>query len=244
MRLCRFALLADPDTPRSGIYHEGRFYETDGLNAVGVHETSEARLLTPVRVPILCRMTSRAGESWSYAFADPAAVVATGEPLDAAQGPVSLELRIAAVCGVVEAGSSDPPEILGYLPIVTLVRPDLEDALLAQDLPTGPACAGGSWLGPFIVTREAFQDEAIVDETGGLRVSAVATLEAWEQKIEDIAPIPLSTLVAECEKLSALRPGELVAGQAHRFRPLGGFAPGDRCRIDCGLLGVVIACIA
>jgi len=242
--LCRFALLADPDAPRSGIYHEGRFYETDGLNAVGVHETSGARLLTPVRVPILCRMTARAGETWSYAFADPAAVVATGEPLDAAQGPVCLELRIAAVCGVSEAGSPGPPEVLGYLPIVTLVRPDLEDSLLAQDLPTGPACAGGSWLGPFIVTPEALQDEADAEGTGGIRVSAVATLDAWDQRIEDVAPIPLNTLVAECEKLSALRPGELVAGQAHRIRPLGGFAPGDRCRIDCGPLGVLIACIA
>lgn len=242
MRLCRFALYEDPQTPRSGIYHEGRFYETDGTNAVGVHETSDAQLLTPVRIPVLCRMTARSSETWSYSFADPAAMAATGEPLDAGTGPVALELRVAAVCGGPE--EEGRTAILGYVPIVTMVRPALQAQLESLGLPTGPAFSGGTWLGPFIVTQEGLS-EAVQDSEGDrLRIDAVATLDDWEATFEDIAPIRFREVVEECEMAGRLRPGELVGGPVRTIQPPSGFVPGDRCPVDCGPLGVVVAAIA
>ncbi|MGE0002317.1 MAG: hypothetical protein AB7T05_09640 [Fimbriimonadaceae bacterium] len=242
MRLCRFALYEDPQTPRSGIYHEGRFYETDGTNAVGVHESADALLLTPVRIPVLCRMTALSGETCSYSFADPAAIAATGEPLDAGTGPVSLELRVAAVCGGPE--EKGRTAILGYVPIVTMVRPAMKAQMESLGLPTDPAFSGGTCLGPFIVTPEGLSELVQDSEGDRFRINAVASLDVWEGVLEDIAPVSLSKVVAECEAAGGLRPGELVAGPAFTIQPPSGFAPGDRCRVDCGPLGVVIVAIA
>lgn len=243
MHLCRFVRHDDPQTPRTGIYHDGKFYETDGAQAVGVHEAADSRLLTPVRLPALCRLAVGSDEVWSYTFADPAAFASTGEPLDAGTGGVALELRVAAVC----AGTAEEPgsgsQVLGYVPIVGMVSQDLETSLAGQGLPTTPSRSGGAWLGPFLVTSEDLDECARPGEADRFELAAVATMDEWESRVEDVAPVAFGPLLHTLGESGRLRQGELVAGPPSLVSPPGGFEPGDRCRIDFGPLGVVVAVV-
>jgi 2-keto-4-pentenoate hydratase/2-oxohepta-3-ene-1,7-dioic acid hydratase in catechol pathway len=48
VKLCRFELKSNPGEARSGMVYSGKIYETDGANAVAVHEADAIRPLSPI----------------------------------------------------------------------------------------------------------------------------------------------------------------------------------------------------
>ena len=77
MKLCRFELVTEPASPRSGFVFQGKVYETDGENPVGIYEPDSIRLLAPMTRPPSIRFFE--GETFSYL--NPASLIGPNDPV-------------------------------------------------------------------------------------------------------------------------------------------------------------------
>jgi hypothetical protein len=240
MLLCRFVLAESPGSPRSGIYFDGRFYETDGENAVGVHDAAAVRLLCPVGPPTAIRLMRRVDEEWDWDVADPLAVAPSGATLDAGPAPdeLALEVRLAAVANEVDVPEADPSfALLGFTLLMTLVR----SSSLAESGPQGAARALGCWLGPFVATPDTLEDAP----GPGLAVQVAATVAAGPEAFDvpDLCPWPVSEVLVAAHGRQALRGGELIAMPGSLISPQS-LVPGTRVRFDGGPFGVLVGHVA
>lgn len=240
MLLCRFVLAESPGTPRSGIYFDGRFYETDGENAVGVHDSASVRLLCPVGPPTVIRLMRPAEDGWDWDIADPLAVVPSAGSLDAgpASDPLGIEVRLAAVANEVEGPETDPgAALLGFTLVMTLVR----TAELAEGRPQGSARALGCWVGPFVATPDTLEEVL----SSGMTVQSGASVSAGPESFEVpmLAPAPVSEVLSAAHARQSLRGGELIALPGSLIEPET-LVPGMRVRFDAGPLGVLVGHVA
>jgi len=75
VKLCRFELKSEPGTIRSGMVYDGKIYETDGTEAIGVHEAADVRPLAPVPTPPSIRVFRTDLSESGFVYANPAAVI-------------------------------------------------------------------------------------------------------------------------------------------------------------------------
>lgn len=69
-------LETSPEVVRSGIVYSGKIYETEGGEAVGIHEGSEVQALPPIGRPSAVRLfESSADGSLAYRYANPGAII-------------------------------------------------------------------------------------------------------------------------------------------------------------------------
>jgi 2-keto-4-pentenoate hydratase/2-oxohepta-3-ene-1,7-dioic acid hydratase in catechol pathway len=165
MKLCRFTLVSDPNTPRSGLIYDGRIYETDGERAIGVHETSVVRLLPPLAAPPSLRFFELGrGESGeprlTYTYGHSSRLVSAGAEVSGQDLDVSYDLDVRVVGIVQDSGlrvdSSEASSfVLGYSWLVTLVAPSAESGV-PLDL--------GSWFGPAAVTPDELGEHVLPGE--------------------------------------------------------------------------------
>jgi hypothetical protein len=242
VHLCRFELLEDASVPRSGIYHEGKFYETDGEKAVGIHEARSVRLLAPVGPPTLCRLMTPDGEGGlTYSVADPFAVAASGQPLDA--GAHVEGLGIEARGALVAAGSEpgEPATVLGFTLVVSLVRPGELAEARRRGLPEAPARSLGAWYGPFVVTPDALEEAGCPDGRGLRATVRAGTAEA---ECDLFAGMSATELMQAAEAAAGMRSGEVVAAPAEPELLAGAVVPGERIRVEAGPLGILVCPVA
>lgn len=166
VKLCRFELVSRPgDEIRSGVYHEGTVYETDGVNAIGTHDPSQIRFVCPVgRPPVVrCFESYQAGpgeHALSYFYLNPGLLYGPEATIEIPPTVESLDLEIRVAGVVQESGMMiDAAEadgfILGYTFLAVLVDKDLggnstEHWSSSRDL--------GAWVSPFLVTPEELND--------------------------------------------------------------------------------------
>lgn len=153
VKLCRFELTSEPGRPRSGIYHEGKVYETDGKNAIGIHGVQGILFLSPVSRPPSLRF---AGDDGDYEYGNPSVLSGPSELITLPEDVLLVE--VAPCLGVVVASagrmvSIDEADsfVLGWVPAAVLVdgRPDSFRGSKA-DL--------GIALGAVITTPEELED--------------------------------------------------------------------------------------
>jgi len=130
MKLCRFELNEDPGVARSGIYHENRVYETDGKNAIGVHDLGRLRFLAPIGTPTSLRFLHQspleAPHDLVRIYGHPRSLEGVDAQLEVLAGETELDLELRLGWVIKDDGDSLEPEeaagfILGYLPIATLL---------------------------------------------------------------------------------------------------------------------------
>lgn len=221
MKLCRFELKADPGTVRSGVYHDGRYYETDGENAIGVHDPGSLSLLAPTGRPPSVRLyqsfTQLDGMSgFTYEYANPSTVFGPGRELDvsASTGPIGVLARVVALVqetpkttDAIDANVG----ILGYAPFVQLVDWDEREQAASQGVSAAPSCDFGSALGPFLVTPDDLTEQRSGPDPSQFKFpySLEVNGETMATGTMDALP-PMAALVSHAASRNDLSAGEVI----------------------------------
>ena len=246
MKLVRFALKAEPDITRTGMLHNGRVYETQEGEAVGVHEVSEVRPLAPVERAASVRLFERFGpgspfeadaeEPLSFVYANPAAVVGPSQllalPGDLGRFAVRTYLAAIVTDSIRDLDEEDAERIiLGYtlLSAVALEFPARERRGAAFDF--------GMNVGPVVTTPDELLD---VLDARGYALTATLRVQGVEKATTGLLPFSptLAAAVASASRTAPLRAGDLVAvgpvfdpdarrGRAGGRGPVRRRAPGD-----------------
>lgn len=207
MKFCRFELIAEPGTARTGIAYEGRIYETDGTNAIGIHEASDLRLLAPIGRPPSVRIFRFGDHSFDYAH--PASMYGPTIvlPLPPEVERVAYTPALAVVVG--GAGAAVPPSqgddlVLGLA--LAHVFSTLRD-------PGGRAHDAGFCLGPALVTPDEFAGDSIRPETGFAYQDVVTFsrngVEVTTFDLGSIRPSPASA-IAHASETQAVLEGDVL----------------------------------
>jgi len=254
MILCRFELRADPGTARSGILFDGRVYETDGENAIGIHEPGLVRLLTPIGTPPSVRLfdLERGGHGEPvllYSYYNPGALVPTAGSLGVpvGEGDVEVELRVAVVVkddGLQVEPSEAAGFVLGYSVLAVLYNAEAREDAQRNDWPKALAYDVGAFFGPSLVTPDDLADSRSAD--GGFQWTATVQVNGEDVcEVKDAPEASLEDLLSVASQRLPVRSGELLAFPALPVPPLSAtplgrpLLPGDRLSATIGPLGTL-----
>lgn len=259
MKLCRFSVEDEPGPIRSGLYFDGKIYETDGQNALGVHDIGQVKVWSPVGAPPSIRLFDIGYDSqgepvpyYSYANASdltgPNGEVILLNPTDG----WDFECRIA---GVMKDGGTmieavDAKEfVLGYTLLLVLTPPEPEsDRRLGFS--TGFARDGGIGLGPFVVTPEELPPAP--DGSTDRFVFAYELLVNQEPVARGQHQLPLSfgQMVENASQNRPVLPGDVLAWPPLPKQPLDltshgrGLMPTDKVQLNVDGLGILTTRLA
>ena len=197
MKFCRFELVAEPGTARTGIAYEGRIYETDGTNAIGIHEAPDIRLLAPVGRPPSVRIFRLGDHTFDYAH--PAAMYGPTIilPLPPEVERVAYTPCLAVIVG--GAGKSVPTAQADDL-VLGLALAHVFSTL--RD-PGGRALDAGFCVGPALVTPDEFASDSIRPEGGAIYEDSVAFFRNGAElatfELGTIRPSPASAIAHASE---------------------------------------------
>ncbi len=231
MKLVRFELVEQPGVHRSGIFHDNRVYETDGEKAVGIHEPSAYRLLSPIGTATGLRIfetvNDGAGNRYlTYSHRHPGLV--RGPLSEVEMSPdvdgLDFDVHVAAVVqatGMAVDEAEAPGFLLGYTMLVAFNVP----AVVVDDQMRGgtgaPGRDAGMLMGPFLVTPE---------EIAEYLVSGEQDVYAWPYEVrvdDDVVAAGVvetwpgfSSLVVQSTLVGAVTAGEVMAWPALPKPPL------------------------
>ena len=215
MKLCRFRIGEEPGA-RTGIFHDGQIYETDGERALGTHRPGDVQLLAPVaHAPSVRRFDAFAVRNGvpRFEFGNPATIIGPEKevrfPDDAAK--MDFEIQIAAVIGTSESdlhpGEADD-YILGF---AILNSWNVRDA---DRQGTPKAWDFGASLGPFLVTPEELADK-ITSKVGGnqydLNMKALVNGEVVASANLSAMQYSFGELIAEASRGARVNEGDVIA---------------------------------
>lgn len=260
MKLCRFELAIDPGVSRSGIYHDSRFYETDGESAVGIHDPGSVRMLAPMGTPPSVRLFDEVRDAsgqpfLTYSFGNPSRMQGPNTEVLAAlsEEELEFEVRIAAVTqdsGVTIDPLEAPRLVLGFGILVTFFEPDTRERLAELGLGTAPA-QDLAWLfGPFLVTPDELVEHRSSPDPleFGWAVSIQINGETVHEGVQALPSF--GTLLAIASSKGPVLVGELLASPAFTKPPLVSTSFGrnliatDRVHVTVEPLGTLVARIA
>lgn len=189
MKFCRFELASAPGQPRTGIAYEGRIYETDGTNAIGIHEASDIRLLAPIGRPTSVRVFRPGDHAFDYA--NPMAMHGPNEPIPVPIGAdrVGYVPSLAVVVG--GAGASVEPSVADDL-VLGLALGHLLSTLRVSG---GAALDVGFAIGPALITPDEFSSDSVRPESG-VRYDDTVTLTINGVEVSSFSVAALKPTVA------------------------------------------------
>jgi 2-keto-4-pentenoate hydratase/2-oxohepta-3-ene-1,7-dioic acid hydratase in catechol pathway len=207
VKFTQFVIAEEPDVRRTGMAYEGKFYETDGVNAIAVHEASDVRLLTPINRPWSVRFFG--ADSPDFAYANPHSMFGPSEPLQLMHGVDNvvvvpcLGFVIGGVGGMLHPREAD--DLILGLTLVNSYRTD-EPGARALDL--------GFSVGPIIVTPDEFDDAVTADAKGRrYRTSMTLRMNSVETQTLSLADLKFNPaeLAAYASLTCNVREGDLLA---------------------------------
>lgn len=229
VKLLRFELAAEPGHTRSGIVYGSKVYETDGANAIGVHEWAEVVPFIPTGQPPSYRFfrADALPDAWLrdetsrpfHTYLNPASLLAPNRvlPMPLTISELGYEPQLAVV--VASAASHTSVEdadalVLGITIANTLVARDIERAEKEHGAGHGRSRDMATAIGPFLTTPEDL-DELVVDDSRGRRykLEAIARVNGDEVAREDLTDLPytLAELLSYASESCHLAPGDLVS---------------------------------
>ncbi|MDK3160965.1 fumarylacetoacetate hydrolase family protein [Kamptonema cortianum] len=259
MKLCRFELVDAPGEQRSGIFHEGNIYETDGQMAAGIHDLSRVQFLSPVGRPLAIRVFesfSPIPGEWdlTYFFMNPTLIRGTNESISIPPSieKLDFEIRLAAILQdgalMVDASEADKM-ILGYTFLLVFIDKTVgyEDTQGVVSSTWTPSHDVGAFIAPFVVTPEELNERMIRESRTNFQ---------WSYKIyvnDELLPGPseyafdpsMSDLMVIGSQRSALTSGEIITWPPLPLddistTPLGRYLiPGDEVRVVIDGLGAI-----
>jgi 2-keto-4-pentenoate hydratase/2-oxohepta-3-ene-1,7-dioic acid hydratase in catechol pathway len=262
VKVCRFELKAEPGVVRSGMVYSGKIYETEGAQAIAVHEAETVRPLIPIpHAPSLriFRSDLQPGmipgmdvEDPFYFYGNPSMLAGASQLLNhpATHAELTVAPFLAAVV-VADAYQIDTETaeqvILGFTMVLLLVsKTDERDERRLGII--GRSHDLGGVLGPVITTPDEVE-EALLDSANGnmyglecvLRVNGV---ERGRGNTENL-PFSFAHAISAASQHCPVRAGDVFA-----FGPLVTpdnevlLDPGDEVQIAVESLGALSLKIA
>ncbi len=207
MKFTRFEAASSPGTARSGIAYEGRFYETDGTNAIAIHEASDIRLLAPLGRPTSVRIYRPNELVFDYAnpagLLDPHARVTKPAYAERLGYTPCLALIVGGAGINVETDQADETLLglaLGH--VFTTLRDH-----------GGRSSDVGYVVGPAILTPDEIAESSIQSERGA-QYNDTLTLKINGLQVEDYEvgalPFTPAQVLSHASESTSLREGDLV----------------------------------
>lgn len=261
MKLCRFVLKDAPDQARSGIYHDGKVYETDGERAIGIHDPGSLSLLTPLGTPPAMRVFNRyrrsnGEEAFGYRFCNVTGLAGPLGEIAVNVGVHELDFDVHVV-GIVgeHAEAVEPHEaasfVLGYALLLQLYDPDLTEDERMHETPVGRSHDFGGALGPYLTTPDELVDFTVGSDPTSfgwnyrVRVNDIEVAAGSEEAV-----VPFATLLTLSSSAHAVHAGE-VLGWPALGRPLLSetalgrqLFSGDKIEVTVDGLGTLVARVA
>jgi len=252
MKLCRFDLASSPGTARTGIVYEGKVYETHGAEPIGVHDWTEARLLSPVGQPPSFRLfptlpTQRETEAFDFRYLNPNVIAG---PLGIIGVSPGLEISCIPCLGAVVAGGgasipiAQADEVLLGLTLVNVFFQSSEKPI--EQLPAWAFDAGSS-VGPALTTPDEL-DETVVDESIGRRYDFEVSLavngdEVFKVNVEQMGAT-IAQLLSFASLTCPIKQGDLLAAALISPLPEIKLKGGDQVRLVSEKLGALVTNLA
>ncbi len=228
MKLCRFELKSSPGEIRSGMVYSGKIYETDGANAIAVHEADSVRPLAPIpHAPSLRIFRSdlqpkvlagNDAESPKFFYGNPMCLVGASQivTFPEAIGAVTVQPFVAAVVVAdayqVEIEDADDL-ILGITLMIMLTSVDGERTERIYGA-LGSSHDIGAAIGPVLTTPDELDDH-ITDASSGKRyaMSAVLRVNGVERLRGDLADLPFSfaEAISSASQTCTVKAGDIIA---------------------------------
>lgn len=199
MKLCRFVLHESPEQARSGIFHENRVYETDGQNAVGIHEITKLGFLAPIRNATSLRFFGKTAQDLEGShYANPSEILGplaqVELPFVQGQG-IFCNVRLAAVVSD-RAEQLDLDEVGKYVLGYTLLVNLYSEPTFVDDFHIV--------VGPFLITPDEFDFSK--PRAAFMKINGEVVIETSETLIDP------AKFFVPASKTFALQAGDLVAG--------------------------------
>lgn len=259
VKLCQFEVINRPgDEIRSGLFHEGKVYETDGQNAIAVHDPANVRFLSPVGRPsvVRCFESYQAGpgeHALSYFFMNPTVVAGPGATVEVPPSVENLDLEV-RVFGVTQDSGMmiDEAEsdgfLLGYGFMVVLVDRDLSAPGMGGEYWASSRDVG-AFVSPFIVTPEELTLQLVRESKSKFEWTYEISVEGETiaDKGQFGSDYAFSDLLYLASRRSAVSTGEVVTWPAlpkpdiELSRLSRYLMPGDAIKVVVEGLGAVTA---
>ena len=252
MKLCRFDLASSPGTARTGIVYEGKVYETEGANPIGVHDWTEARLLSPVGQPPSFRLfptlpADGLSEAFDFRYLNPNAIAG---PLGVIAVSPGMELSCIPCLGAVVAGGgasisiAQADEVLLGLTLVNVFYQSSEKSL--NELPPW-AFDAGTAVGPALTTPDEL-DENVIDVANGRSYDFEIALSLnddviFKKNVEQMGAT-IAQLLSFASLTCPLKQGDLFAAGLLREVPDVRLKSGDQVRLVSEKLGALVTKLA
>lgn len=257
MKLCRFELKTSPGEVRSGMVHAGRIYETDGANAVAVHEAGDVRPLSPIphapsvriyRNDFQAEVLSPEDDIEPlFFYANP--TVLGGASHSVAYPEWCTELSVLPMVAValvadvqnIEVEAADDV-ILAYTLILIVVARDVERRERLVGV-IGRSHDIGGVIGPVLTTPDELEEE-IEDAEFGNRYALAASLrvngvERGRGSMADF-PFTFAQAISTASHTAPLRAGDILAmGPVAEPDEEITLSPGDQVQIAVDKLGTL-----
>ena len=222
MKLCRFLLKNAPEDARSGIYHEGRYYETDGEKAVGIRDPSAISLLPPIGTPPAARVfeyyiDSNGEKGLTYRYINSTDLYGPNSEVEIPAFSTEIDFDV-HVCGTIrERGelveSSEVRDyVLGYSILIVFHAADLAEQERQLGISHGPSHDVGLVLGPFLTTPDDLTE--FCARSDPTHYSFRYTIDVGETQIAKNLYEPeqsFGDLIQFGSRIRAIQAGEIVA---------------------------------
>jgi len=228
VKLCRFELKSNPGEARSGMVYSGKIYETDGANAVAVHEADAIRPLIPVpHAPSLRifrgdlqpdSIVSDVIELPRFFYGNPISLVGASQIITfpEATNALGYETFVAAIlvgdAYQIEVELADDL-ILGFTILNMLVARDRERIEKLSGAIGSSHDLGGA-LGPVLTTPDEL-DDFVTDAEFGKRyaLSAVIRVNGVERQRGNVESLPFTfaQAISSASQSCTLKAGDIIA---------------------------------
>lgn len=260
MKLCRFELESSPGQIRSGVFHDGKVYETDGSNAIGIHELSAVRFAPPIGQPPSIRIFEdgfdQFGQSMlSFRYLNPTTLLSPGAEVEMSPDATGLELGIHIGIAIGDTGkqievSEAEGFVLGYMVVVSLN----DQTLIERDKEGGFTGASGYdaglVMGPFLTTSEELTEHRASSDPTDFKWSVELQINGESIWIgEHHIGLTFSEMVSYASRSAAVVPGDVIALPAVRIPALTestlgrSLLPSDKVLVRVAGLGALTATI-
>lgn len=249
-------LSTDPGITRSGVFHDGKVYETDGEKAIGIHEPGSLTLLPPLGTPPSIRVIeshrNATGDPFiTYRYACPSGLAGPNGQVEVIGRTGSLDFSAHVAFIVSETGVGIEPQesatfVLGYCILVFLSDEDLAQEERTLGIGTTRSHDLGTAIGPYLTTPEDLTEFSVGSNPNELvwnykmrvneTVIALGSVEGQTTAPELLCNLSLNRPVfaGEVIAFSAL---EKPTIESVLDRPL---IAGDRIEITIDGLGVLV----
>ncbi len=261
MKLCRFELTEIPGTVRSGVYHDGKIYETDGNQAIGIHELGSLVFAPPLGLSPTIRCFEDGFDSaghgiLGFRYLNPGIVHSPGTDIEMSSDSTGLGLQVHVVGAVGDRGQHvDVVEaesfVLGYSIMLVLTDPHLLEIEKQSGFSAAAAFDPGIVIGPFLTTPEELNEHRIGSDATGFAWKVEVRINSdlvWSGVYD--TGLTFAEMLSQASRTAAVLPGDLIAWPAVRIPPLDETAlgrlllPSDKIIVKIEGLGALTTAIS